>query len=113
MKAGVNRIKAFSYSPIVALWNENGDFGVYDLTNKFQSLVNQDTTNNSNNINNNKKSKGKNNNNNNELIRLFKNNEEGFALDWSTVCQHKLASGSIDHKIYIYECRENLSDILR
>lgn len=116
MKAGVNRIKSLSHSPIVALWNENGDFGVYDLTAKFDYLLNlvkddKNTVplhNKNNNNNSKKKDKG-----NNELVRLFKNNEEGFGLDWSGVNKYRLASGSVDNKIYIYECRENLQDISR
>jgi len=39
MKSGINRIKSLLYSPIVALWTENGDLNIYDLSNKVDELL--------------------------------------------------------------------------
>lgn len=79
MKSGVNRVRSLLHSPIVALWNENGDFNIYNLQQKFKDLVEDNITTNNKLL---KKGKKGQKSVNNDLVRTFKNSQEGFALDW-------------------------------
>jgi len=50
----------------------------------------------------------------NDLVRTFKNQNEGFALDWCNLKKGRLVSGSVDGKIYLYEARDGgLSDFIK
>ena len=64
-----------------------------------------------NNNNNNKKKEKK--EKNKELLKVFKNPHEGFAVDWCPTSRGLLASGSLDGRICLYEPKDNLSDLLR
>jgi ribosome assembly protein RRB1 len=90
-------------TPLVAYWTENGDVNITDLSSKYAILEswNQKAD-----------SKPKNNpKDKNISIKSFKNPVEGFALDWSFVRPGRLATGSCDGKIYIYNASNtNFSD---
>lgn len=46
-------------------------------------------------------------------MKQFKNQHEGFALDWCPTNKGTLASGSVDGKIFLYEGKADLSDLTR
>lgn len=73
----INRIKTMGNSPIVALWNENCEVSLHNVSQHLETLIayEEDATTG-------KKPalqapKG------NTLIRSFKHSQEGFALEWN------------------------------
>ncbi|EAS04841.1 histone-binding protein RBBP4 or subunit C of Caf1 complex protein (macronuclear) [Tetrahymena thermophila SB210] len=97
IKDPVNRIRAMQNSPLVAYWTENGDVTIADLSSRYDILNQWDPK-----I---LASKPKNNPKDKVFTKTFHNQVEGFALDWSPIKPGRLASGSCDGKIFIYNAK--------
>ncbi|CAD8210558.1 unnamed protein product [Paramecium octaurelia] len=92
LKCGVNRIKTMNGQAIAAYWNENGDVSILDLNPLYKKLLtNQQSQFNLSQLHH----------------KVFKNQHEGFALDWSRLKLGDLISGSVDGKIYLYQLNNN------
>ncbi|CAD8113164.1 unnamed protein product [Paramecium primaurelia] len=92
LKCGVNRIKTMNGQAIAAYWNENGDVNILDLNPLYKKLQsNQQSQFNLSQLHH----------------KVFKNQHEGFALDWSRLKVGDLLSGSVDGKIYLYQLNNN------
>jgi len=101
----INRIKTMSNSPIVALWNENCEVGLYNCSEYLETLIAYEEDPMTSKRPMLKAPKG------NPLIKTFKHNDEGFALEWSPFNNGIFASGSNDKKIYLYRpLSEGFSD---
>eukprot|EP01016_Furgasonia_blochmanni_P047994 TRINITY_DN7107_c0_g1_i1.p1 TRINITY_DN7107_c0_g1~~TRINITY_DN7107_c0_g1_i1.p1 ORF type:complete len:587 (+),score=125.17 TRINITY_DN7107_c0_g1_i1:304-2064(+) len=104
-KHPINRLKSLNGCPIVALWNENGEVIIVDITRDLQYLegVDEDTYK----TEKNKKSESK-------TLKTFKHSAEGFAIDWSSKSLGRLATGSTDGKLFLYNVQdESFSDWAR
>lgn len=80
-KGAVNRVRTMNGAPIVATWNEDGEVGIYNVSQAMEELekpVSQKTL------------------FKNTKISGFKHKVEGFALEWSPLTYGRLASGSCD-----------------
>ena len=75
----INRVKTMNNSPIVALWNENSEINLYNVSKHVESLIayEEDPQTGKRPMLNIPKDK------NNFLIRNFKHSAEGFALEWN------------------------------
>lgn len=84
-------------SPLVAYWTENGDVTIADMSTRYDALRNWDP--------NVLASKPKNNPKDKIFTKVFHNQVEGYALDWCPIKPGRLASGSCDGKIFIYNAK--------
>ena len=90
-KGGTNRIRTMQNQPIVALQNEEGAVEIHNFTQVFNQL--QEET--SDKLKN--KMSGK-----PYLVQFFKNNTEGFALNWNPNSKGMFAAGQCDGSIQIF-----------
>ena len=87
----VNRIRALHGSPIVATWNEDGEVGIYNVAQAMEELEKPTSA---------KKQFG------GCKVKSFKHKNEGFALDWSPLSFGRLASGSCDAQLHLYQAAD-------
>ncbi len=90
-RGAVNRIRSMHGSPIVATWNEDAEVGIYNIQQAVEELEKPKSTQ--------KKFGGC-------KISSFKHKVEGFALDWSPITYGRLASGSCDAQLWLYQAAD-------
>lgn len=96
----MNRIRAMQHSPLVAYWTEGGDVCIADLSSKYGLLQEWNPYLVAG-------AKPKNNPKEKVYTKTFHNSAEGYALDWCPIKPGRLASGSCDGKIYIYNAKNH------
>ena len=100
--AGTNRLKTLNHSPIVGLLNENAQLQIIDIRQDFEILKNKGPKDSL-------ESKGSFN-----IIKQFLLSDEGFGLDFSPLDLAKLACGTNNGEINIFQpTDENISDITK
>lgn len=102
-KGCVNRIRSMYGTGIVATWNDENEVGIYDVSAAVDAL---DTPI----IGKQKKqlSFG------GSKLASFKYTDEGYALDWSPLTYGRLAAGSCNSQIYLYQpADENCSAFVK
>jgi ribosome assembly protein RRB1 len=87
----VNRIRSMYGSPIVATWNEDAEVGIYNISQAVEELEKEKSV---------KKQFG------GCKIASFKQKTEGYALDWSPLTYGRLASGSCDSSLWLYQAAD-------
>ena len=90
-RGAINRIRAMHGSPIVATWNEDGEVGIYNISSALDELERPVSQ---------KKSFG------GCKISSFKHKSEGYALDWSPLTYGRLASGTCDSQLWLYQAAD-------
>lgn len=104
-KGCVNRIRSLFGSPIVATWNDDNEVAIYNLASAMEAL---DQTGVDKKKNPPKKNFG------GTKVACFKHTDEGFALDWSPFTYGRLAAGSCNSQIYLYQSAdENCSSFVK
>ena len=101
----INRIRAMNSSNIVATWSELGTISIYNIAPMINHITQEFGSSNTTQKTTQLHSKY------NKSCRLsaFQNKREGFALDWSSLSQGKLATGGCDSNIYIYIPGDNFT----
>lgn len=82
LKPSINRIRSLNYQPIVAAWCDNGDFIIVDMKKQMANLEEGNQP---------QHQKKHNKQLPNTKYKIFKNQDEGFALDWSKLRMGKHA----------------------
>lgn len=86
-------------SPIVATWNEDGEVGIYNVSQAIEELDKPVSS---------KKTFG------GCKVGGFKHKADGWALDWSPQTYGRLASGSNDAQLFLYQAAdENCSSFVK
>jgi len=92
-KGGVNRIRSMHGSPIVATWNEDGELGFYNVSQAMEELDKPAE----------QKGQQSKKNYGGSKICGFKHRTEGYALDWSPLTYGRLAAGTCDAALWLYQ----------
>lgn len=90
-KGSVNRIRTMHGSPIVATWSEDAEVGIYNVAQAMEELEKP--------VSSKKQYAGC-------KVAGFKHKAEGWALDWSPTSFGRLASGSNDAQLYLYQAAD-------
>jgi ribosome assembly protein RRB1 len=91
-KGCVNRIRSMHGSGVVATWNDDNEVGIYDVTSAVEALDEPVGA-----------PKKKTTGFGGTKIAAFRHTDEGFALDWSPLTLGRLAAGSCNSQIYLYQ----------
>jgi WD40 repeat protein len=90
-RGAINRLRTMHGSPIVATWNEDGEVGIYNVAQAMEELEKPISS---------KKKFGA------CKVAGFKHKYDGWALDWSPSTYGRLASGSNDAQIHLYQAAD-------
>jgi len=90
-KGCINKIRSMYGSPIVATWSEDGEVGIYNISQAIEELDKPVSS---------KKQFG------GCKIQGFKHKMEGFALEWSPLTYGRLASGGRDAALWLYQAAD-------
>ena len=91
-KGSINRIRSMYGSPIVATWNEDGELGIYNVS---QPLAELDAP-----VIAGKKQQK---NFGGSKLASWKHKSEGYALDWSPNTYGRLAAGNCSAELWLYQ----------
>lgn len=115
-KGSVNRIRSLHGSSIVATWSEENEVGIYNISSAIEQLdlpVEDEETVPTASKKKKKKTKAKKVHGGCKVAG-FKHKSEGYALDWSPNTFGRLASGSCDAQLWIYQAGdENCSHFVK
>ena len=95
-RGGINRIRSMYGSPIVATWNEDAEVGIYDVTSALEELDKDQT----------KKQKKQTKVHGGNKLAGFKHKAEGYALDWSPLTFGRLATGSCNAELNLFQATD-------
>lgn len=90
-RGAINRVRAMHGSSIVATWNEDAEVGIYNVAPALEELDQPVVPG--------KKQKTF----GNTKVAQFKHRTEGFALEWSPHTYGRLASGTCDAQLWLYQ----------
>jgi len=109
-----NRIRSMNGTGIVAVYNENAEVAIYDVTEHLSVLESHIDIEAELDMITEPLKPPEDKNGSNFMLRNFKLSSEGFALEWSSLKKGLFASGGIDKKTFIYNpIDENCSDWIK
>ena len=91
-KGSINRIRSMYGTPIVATWNEDGELGIYNVSEAFRELDAPVVA-----------GKKQQKTFAGCKIASWKHKAEGYALDWSPKTFGRLAAGTCDAQLWLYQ----------